>query len=147
MNHHTCLRCDYKWESDNEQPKRCASCRSPLWNTPYQRGAKAIDPLITLGEWQAAGLCVVLYIDQRRNGPYAQEQEKTRVHLTVSYAVGVQENVATASGPTILECVQKCYDDATEFAGLDEKQRAEYFSLRRAKWSAEWNATLRKLAA
>lgn len=37
--YHCCLRCGYRWLGRNEfkgdsgTPKRCASCRSPLWNT------------------------------------------------------------------------------------------------------------------
>jgi DNA-directed RNA polymerase subunit RPC12/RpoP len=34
-----CLRCSHTWESQdkNDPPKRCAKCRSPLWNKPRQR--------------------------------------------------------------------------------------------------------------
>ncbi len=38
--YHECLRCNYRWlgresfQGDRGLPKRCPSCRSPLWNTP-----------------------------------------------------------------------------------------------------------------
>jgi hypothetical protein len=42
---HDCLRCGHHWysrrwwsEGNQPLPKRCAKCRSPLWNTPFQRG-------------------------------------------------------------------------------------------------------------
>jgi len=37
---HCCLRCGYRWigryafKGDSGLPKRCAGCRSPLWDTP-----------------------------------------------------------------------------------------------------------------
>ena len=37
--YHECLRCNYRWlgrdsfQGDRGLPKRCPSCRSPLWNT------------------------------------------------------------------------------------------------------------------
>ena len=29
-----CLRCGYKWQSEIGQPRKCAKCRSYLWNKP-----------------------------------------------------------------------------------------------------------------
>lgn len=38
-----CLRCGAKWYARKKNyhtpPKRCAKCRSPYWNKPYQRTA------------------------------------------------------------------------------------------------------------
>lgn len=27
-----CLRCDYQWQSEIDSPRKCARCRTPLWN-------------------------------------------------------------------------------------------------------------------
>jgi len=51
-----CLRCGYRWrprwDFDRHAwrvPKRCASCRSPLWNTPrvnhWGQGRKRMKPI------------------------------------------------------------------------------------------------------
>lgn len=43
---HQCLRCGYTWHArwlwsnhgkEQPPPKRCAKCRSPLWNKPFER--------------------------------------------------------------------------------------------------------------
>ena len=35
----TCLRCGNLWKSKVEEPKRCAKCRTPFWNTPRRVAA------------------------------------------------------------------------------------------------------------
>ena len=39
--HCRCLRCSHEWQAQDTRvhhiPKRCAKCRSPLWNKPRQR--------------------------------------------------------------------------------------------------------------
>ena len=34
---HTCLRCNYTWQSEVESPKACAKCRSLYWNKPREK--------------------------------------------------------------------------------------------------------------
>ena len=39
-----CDRCDHEWLSrDNEKPLRCASCKSPYWNTPRRDNKKSVE--------------------------------------------------------------------------------------------------------
>jgi len=36
-----CDRCDWEWLSrDDEKPLRCASCKSPYWDTPRKIGTR-----------------------------------------------------------------------------------------------------------
>jgi len=30
---HRCLRCDHRWSSEDEVPKKCPSCKSRKWYT------------------------------------------------------------------------------------------------------------------
>ncbi len=36
-----CERCGHEWWPIVENPKRCASCRTPLWNQPKLQTKKA----------------------------------------------------------------------------------------------------------
>lgn len=37
---HECLRCGYKWESKNPNPKSCVFCKSYKWNIPKPEDKK-----------------------------------------------------------------------------------------------------------
>ncbi len=40
LTQYTCNRCGYKWIPRNPDPKVCAKCRSPYWNSPRKNKVK-----------------------------------------------------------------------------------------------------------
>jgi hypothetical protein len=91
---HRCLRCDHTWtgrESFNgsaERPKRCARCRSPLWNVPRKRARIRLEPLECLERWQALGLFISLHLGRG-----------------VTLRAEADAIVALVHGETVRECV------------------------------------------
>ena len=45
-----CCRCGYKWDSEVAEPKKCAKCRSYLWNEPRKYRLKAKPRLLPTAE-------------------------------------------------------------------------------------------------
>jgi hypothetical protein len=104
---HKCLRCAHVWtgresfQGSQELPKRCASCRSPLWNVPRRKKAgKPINALALLEEWREAGLDIRLHVGAR----YRHTDEAKRVSLYVG-------ELASWWGATVEECVLACADE------------------------------------
>lgn len=60
-----CLRCGFQWNPHlyfGRVPKRCCSCRSPLWNVPYRRNISksVLNPLSSFASAKSPALAARL---------------------------------------------------------------------------------------
>ena len=112
---HKCLRCVHVWtgresfQGSQALPKRCARCRSPLWNVPRRKKAgKPPDPLAILEAWRAAGLEVRLVITARYPNGCADERGRVSLHVG---------SLAGRWGESVSECVLACAEEVR--CGMD----------------------------
>lgn len=120
---HRCLRCDYAWlgreafKNNVGLPKRCARCRSPLWNTPKIKAGQ-VDVGATLEKWFRMNLRVSLMLHQR----YRYTQGDHHVTLDIRYGMNF---VAGSWSSTIEQCIAECVPAVEKWAAEMRKSEIQ----------------------
>ncbi len=111
-----CLRCGYEWlgrkRTTGQKPARCASCRTPLWNTPKVKPSQ-VDIKALLHKWQELNLEVVLYIHHR----YRHDDGDCHVSLRVGKDAGTC--IASSYAASAAACFAECLPEVERWAARD----------------------------